>query len=105
MTATQLTNANNLQTRRLARVCPAGFTQPQDIFELRIPSLHNLSNEQLTEYEDSLNAFQQGDWQIAKKGFGNLALIDPPSKYLVEYMAKMTSETKSDWMGVITLSK
>jgi len=97
-----------VRTRRLARVRPAGLESPVDVFEV-LPSLESgertLSDEQIQQYERSLDALIRGDWDQAYEGLHALPAWDRPKDRLLATILQYNRVAPPDWTGVIDVPK
>lgn len=93
---------SGLSSRRLAKVQPFGLRSSYDIFELRKTVL---SSEHSNNYTAALDAFESGDWPLAKTIFERCPDDDPARNFLLEFIRDRRSPPEH-WSGVLTdLSK
>ena len=97
-----------VKTRYLARVRPAGFQSAVDIFEVLPTSGANqdsLTDEQVSEYERSLEAFIRGDWEEAHERLHALPAWDRPKDMLLATILRHNRVAPPSWTGVIDVPK
>jgi class 3 adenylate cyclase len=94
------------RTRKIARVRPAGMTNPQLIYELmplggdkpgQMPEARRLS------WEQAVDAFLAGDWSQARSALENYFADDPAGGLLTDYMKRTQNRPPAGWDGIITL--
>ncbi len=96
-----------LRTRRLARVRPAGLDKPVDIHEL-LPGAGvtpSLTDQQIEEYERSLDALIEGQWNEAYERLHALPAWDRPKDALLATILRHNRVPPDTWNGVIDLPK
>jgi adenylate cyclase len=96
------------RVRRLARVRPAGLEKVVDACELL--SLtdagdHSLTDQQIVDYEASLDALIQGDWDQAYQRLHALPAWDRPKDVLLATILRYNRVPPENWSGVIELPK
>ncbi len=96
------------RVRRLARVRPAGLEKVVDACELL--SLtdagdHSLTDQQIADYEASLDALIQGDWDQAYQRLHALPAWDRPKDVLLATILRYNRVPPENWSGVIELPK
>ncbi len=94
--------------RRLARVRPAGLEKAVDACELLLltdAGDRSLSDQQIVEYEASLDALIQGDWDQAYERLHALPLWDRPTEVLLATILRYNRVPPANWSGVIDLPK
>ncbi|MCG8650009.1 MAG: adenylate/guanylate cyclase domain-containing protein [Pirellulales bacterium] len=100
--------SDQLRVRRLARIRPAGLDKSVDIYEL-LPAAQSdrrtLSQEQITEYELSLDALIRGDWDEAYERLHALPAWDRPKDALLATILRHNRVPPDTWKGVIDLPK
>lgn len=95
--------------RRLARVRPAGLTAPVEVSQLlsrhddRRPQ--SLTDEQIADYQRSLEAFHRGDWDQAYELLHHLPAWDRPKDLLISTILRHGRVPPASWDGVIDLPK
>jgi adenylate cyclase len=100
--------SDEIRIRRLARVRPAGLETHLDIFELITPvddSDACLSQEQILNYEASLKALIEGDWEEAYRRLHALPAWDRPKDVLMSMILRYNRVPPENWTGVIELPK
>tara|TARA_R110002049_G_scaffold4601_5_gene32554 strand:+ start:765910 stop:767802 length:1893 start_codon:yes stop_codon:yes gene_type:complete len=99
---------DHVKTRRLARVRPAGFQSSVDIYQV-LPSPdaneQTLTDEQIIEYERSLDALIRGDWDEAHERLHALPAWDRPKDMLLATILRHNRIAPPDWTGVIDMPK
>jgi adenylate cyclase len=93
------------RTRKLARVRPAGMTNPQFIYELMPPSgdLPGQMPEPRRQYwEQIVDCFLAGDWAPARNGLENYFADDPAGELILDYMKRNQYRPPAGWDGIIT---
>ncbi|QDT01877.1 Adenylate cyclase 2 [Rubripirellula lacrimiformis] len=98
----------DLRTRRLARVRPAGFQTPVDIYELLDPyddSQPSLSEEHIQIYEDSLDRLNEGLWDEAYEMLHSLPAWDRPKDALLATILRHNRIPPDGWEGIIDMPK
>ncbi len=96
------------RVRRLARVRPAGLDRAVDIYELlAAPSddTRSLSDQQIAEYELSLDALIRGDWNEAYERLHALPAWDRPKDALLSTILRHNRLPPDTWTGVLELPK
>ena len=96
------------RVRRLARVRPAGLEKIVDVCQLL--SLadagdHSLTDQQIVDYEASLDALTQGDWDEAYRRLHALPAWDRPKDVLLAMILRHNRVPPENWSGVIDLPK
>lgn len=109
-TAQAISSANDsqLRVRRLARVRPAGIERTVEIFELlgaHRDEAHSLSDQQIAEYELSLEALIRGDWDEAYERLHSLPAWDRPKDALLSTILRHNRIPPDTWNGVLELPK
>jgi adenylate cyclase len=97
-----------LRIRRLARVRPAGLEKAVDVFELLSPIAkgdRSLTDQQIIDYEASLDALIQGDWDEAYQRLHALPAWDRPKDVLLGTVLRHNRVPPDNWNGVIELPK
>ncbi len=93
----------DFRIRRLARVRPSGLESNLDVFELL--SEPSLTDQQIVEYEASLAAMIQGDWEEAYRRLHALPAWDRPKDVLLSTILRYNRVPPENWSGVIDLPK
>lgn len=93
------------RVRRLARVKPFGLTTPVTVTELIPPVGPDviLSNEDVSAYEQALDAFLEGDWDVAYRLLHRVPPDDRGKDLLTEFILKNNRTPPTNWPGVIPL--
>jgi len=93
------------RVRRLARVHPVGLKTPIDVSELLGPESEcpEVGEAHLAAYRTALDAFESGDWQLARALLGSLETIDPAKDFLGSFMERQGSAPPRNWDGAIPL--
>ncbi|MDG2222942.1 MAG: adenylate/guanylate cyclase domain-containing protein [Rubripirellula sp.] len=109
-TAEALQNAteNRFRVRRLAHVRPAGFDKSAEVFELMVrspESSQRITDEQIQQYEEGLEAFIDGDWEEAYRRLHELPAWDRPKDVLLSIVLSNNRVPPDHWNGVIELPK
>ncbi len=106
--AIRATEQDGLRVRRLAHVRPAGFESSVEISEL-LPepgeTQQSLTDQQITEYEHSLDALTRGDWNEAYERLHAVPAWDRPKDVLLAIILRHNRIPPDDWNGVIDLPK
>jgi adenylate cyclase len=91
-----------VRCRTLAKVVPAGMTQPLQVSELLHPKGEPgaMREPYLLDFEAAQAAFQKGQWDVARR---KLTFADGPSELLKSFMARNPSGPPKDWDGVVPL--
>ena len=108
--ALQHCGSTEFRLRRLATVRPAGMDVPLVISELlppvgEDPDANVLTDEEISQYEASLDALNQGDWEDAHDRLHCLPAWDRPKDLLLSTILKHNRIPPSGWNGVIDLPK
>ncbi|MFK8112137.1 MAG: adenylate/guanylate cyclase domain-containing protein [Rubripirellula sp.] len=93
--------------RRLARVRPAGLETPVDVCQLldESESEQTLTDEQIGQFEASLDAMTEGDWEKAYQLLHQLPPWDRPKDVLLSTILQYKRTPPKNWSGVIELPK
>jgi adenylate cyclase len=94
--------------RRLARVRPSGLESSIDIYELLgLPGETDpsLTEQQIGEYEASLDALIRGDWEEAYRRLHALPSWDRPKDVLLSTILRYNRVPPENWSGAIDLPK
>lgn len=94
--------------RRLAHVRPAGMTSAVEVSQLLLPddgSPHSLTDDQVADYERSLDALNRGDWNDAYELLHSLPVWDRPKDRLISTILTHNRMPPKTWEGVIDLPK
>lgn len=94
--------------RRLARVRPAGLESSVDILEVLAPAGEGqraLTDQQITDYEKSLDALIDGDWDEAYERLHALPAWDRPKDALLSTILRHNRVPPDNWDGVLDLPK
>ena len=93
------------RVRRLAKVRPYGLDTPLMVTELLPPEGvgESLSNENVDNYEEVLNAFLQADWNQAYKLLHQVPPDDRGKDLLTEFILKNNRTPPTGWTGVIPM--
>lgn len=92
--------------RRLARVKPYGLETPLTVTEL-LPSQTDeplLSDPQIVQYEEALEAFLAGDWSRAYELLHLVPPQDHGKDLLLQFIIQHNHQPPLEWDGVISLS-
>jgi hypothetical protein len=92
--------------RKLAMVRPLGVNTATMISEL-LPAADTpgtVSDADIAQHEEAVDAFIDGDWTKASDMFEGLAAGDRAKDYLLWYMASQNFEVPADWDGVLNLT-
>lgn len=98
----------DLPIRHLARVRPSGLESYQEIYELVCTANDagdSLNQKQIDDYEASLDALIQGDWEEAYRRLHDLPAWDRPKDVLLATILRYNRVPPDDWNGVIDLPK
>ena len=101
-------HAADFRVRRLARVRPSGLESNLDVFQLMgVPTdtEPTLTDQQIADYEASLDALIQGDWEDAYRGLHSLPSWDRPKDVLLSTILRYNRVPPENWSGVIDLPK
>lgn len=95
------------RTRRLARVRPAGLETPVDVYQLlgQRESVPTITDQQIEDFEASLDALIAGDWEAAYQLLHQLPAWDRPKDVLLSMILKYNRVPPENWSGVIELPK
>jgi adenylate cyclase len=97
---------DSARLRRVAKVKPAGLDKPTLVSEL-IPPIAlcpGLSDENLTVYEEAVDAFLSGDWARALKLLHRVPPDDLVKDFLTVFIAQHNRTPPTGWDGTIPLS-
>ncbi len=92
--------------RKLGRFRPYGLNADLDVSEL-LPAAGRgeiFSEEYLAAYAAALEAFEQGNWPLARGLFGKLPGRDGARDFLLKYLAEQPADAPPDWKGVVVLT-
>ena len=106
-TAIRATDDGSQRLRRLARVRPAGLEKDIDAWEL-ISNRSNseaLTDQQISDYEVSLDAMIEGEWDDAHDRLQTLPAWDRPRDVLLSMILRNDRVPPEDWNGVIAMPK
>lgn len=98
----------DFRVRRLALVRPAGFDNPVEVFELMTSTgdpQRILTDEQIRQYEASLQLLIDGDWEEAYRMLHDLPAWDRPKDVLLSIVLRHNRVPPESWNGVIDLPK
>lgn len=99
---------DDFRVRRLARVRPSGLEADLEIYELLDAPAEgqpSLTDEQIGEYEESLDALIRGDWEAAYQHLHALPAWDRPKDVLLSTILRYNRVPPENWSGVIDLPK
>lgn len=93
------------RVRRLAKVKPYGLDTPVMVTELLPPegAGETLSNENIANYEEALDAFLEADWNQAYKLLHQVPPDDRGKDLLTEFILKNNRTPPTNWSGVIPM--
>ena len=93
------------RVRRLAKVQPYGMDTPLVVSELVPPfgSFSELTDEQLTTYEQGVDAFIAGDWEQAYQSLHAVPASDRAQDFLLALITQHNRTAPVNWHGVIEL--
>lgn len=93
------------RVRRLAKVQPYGMDTPLVVSELVPPygSFSELTDEQLTTYEQGVDAFISGDWEKAYQSLHAVPASDRAQDFLLALITQHNRTPPVNWQGVIEL--
>ena len=98
-----------LRIRRLARVRPAGLEKAVEACELLRPyddtDEMSLTDQQLAQYESSLDDLIKGNWDDAYQRLHALPAWDRPKDVLLATILRYDRVPPENWDGVIELPK
>lgn len=96
-----------MRVRRLARVRPAGISQPIDVYQLLRPNgtPSSPTNEDIRAYEIALDALIAGDWDEAFHQLHRVASTDRAKDFLTATILHHGRVPPPDWNGVIDIPK
>jgi adenylate cyclase len=106
--AIRASSGTSLRVRRLARVRPAGFESAVEACELLGPdsaAQRTLNDQQIRQYEASLDALIQGNWDLAHERLHGLPAWDRPKDVLLTTILRHNRVPPENWDGVIDLPK
>ncbi len=91
--------------RRLGRVRPFGFDGAVDVHEVLPPYVGDgdLTDEQLTDYDRSVESFVEGRWEEALELLARLPASDRAQDFLVARIVGANRIPPADWDGVVAL--
>lgn len=97
--------ADAARVRRLARVKPYGLDTPITVTELLPPAGPGevLSNADVEAYEQALDAFLGGEWNMAYKLLHQVPPDDRGKDLLTEFILKNNRTPPTNWPGVIPM--
>ncbi len=98
-------NLPSFSARRLAAVVPYGLHRRTNIYQIFTADIDGdrRSAELLEDYADALQQFEKGAWAHALPTFDRLATVDPPAKFIAQYMRQQSAEPPVDWNGAINM--
>jgi adenylate cyclase len=99
-------STDEARCRKLAMVRPLGVNTATMISEL-LPAADTrgtVSDADIAQHEEAVDAFIDGDWTKASDMFEGLAAGDRAMDYLLWYMASQNFEVPADWDGVLNLT-
>ncbi len=94
---------DGVRVRRLAVIQPPGMTTSLEVSEL-LPSeaeLPSLRDEHLAAYEQALQAFLAGDWNLAYERLHQVPAADFAKDFLLVQIARRNRAAPANWDGVI----
>lgn len=99
--------ASEGRCRRLGRVRPKGIETPIMVSELLLPQGHGevLTNDEISQHEQAVDAFIQGRWTDALQIFDYLPERDRAKDFLVRYAARHENQPPSGWDGIVALDE
>ena len=101
-------DTGRFRLRRLARVRPAGMVAAVEISQLLTPydgTSTSLTDQQIADYERSLEALLQGDWNEAYTLLLSLPAWDRPKDLLISTILDHNRTPPDSWDGSIDLPK
>jgi adenylate cyclase len=95
------------RTRRMGRVLPVGLEMPVEVSELLPPfsEFPLLSDEQITQYEQGVEHFTEGDWEAAWQCLHNMPAGDRAQDFLAMPIVQNNRTAPPEWDGVIRLDR
>ncbi len=99
---------STFRVRRLARIRPAGIDRSVEISELLGPENDKpfcISDQQIRDYEWSLDALIRGDWDEAYERLYKLPAWDRPKDALLSAILRHNRNPPENWTGVLELPK
>lgn len=99
---------SSFRVRRLAEVRPAGFEKPVEVFQLisdLSDSRRSLTEDQVRQYEQSLDHLIEGDWEEAYRCLHELPTWDRPKDVLLSIVLRHNRVPPENWNGIIDLPK
>lgn len=100
--------SDDFRVRRLARVRPSGLETDLEIYELLDAPRDGhpaLTDQQIRQYEESLDALIRGDWEAAYQHLHALPAWDRPKDVLLSTILRYNRVPPENWSGVIDLPK
>ncbi len=91
--------------RKLARIIPFGLKTPYDVYELLPPHSHlcPLTDEQVRTYEDGINHFIAGDWEVAYRHLHAMPSSDHAMDFIIQRIVEHDRSAPLDWDGIIRM--
>jgi adenylate cyclase len=98
---------SEFRIRRLARVRPSGLETPVDVYQLlgQSQSALMITDQQIEDFEASLDALIAGDWETAYQLLYQLPVWDRPKDVLLSMILKYNRVPPNNWSGLIELPK
>ena len=92
--------------RKIGVFRPAGVSTPVEVSELLPPERHShISNEDVGNFEEAVEAFIDGDWDDALDLLAKLPAKDRARDFLLMQIAQHNYEPPEDWDGIINLTE
>lgn len=100
-------DASEGRTRKLARILPVGMERPVLVSELLPPEdqFPLLSDEQIARYEDGVDSFIAGNWEVAWQCLHDMPAGDRAQDFLSIPIVQSNRRAPEDWDGVIRLTR
>ena len=92
--------------RRLARVRPKGMDTPMNVYGF-VPLTDQfawVTDDVVTEYEESLDAVTEGNWSSAVEILTRVPDEDGPKQFLLRNMDALGNEPPASWDGAFSLA-
>ena len=104
-TAAQVAGLPEIRSRRLAIVQPYGMAKAIEVWELipPHPEFPLLSDDDIANYEKSLEHFLSGDWLTAWDLLHQVPAGDRSKDLLTTYIASRNRKAPDEWDGIIRL--
>ncbi len=95
---------NEGRCRPIGVLQPAGFDHPVAVSELLPPESQSIiSDSNIENFRDAVQAFRKGQWSRCRKLLGELPAEDKARDFLLVQIASHNYEPPAGWSGIITM--